>query len=641
MSIASKLRTSLFLVAVPALLASAACTGGPSDADSDGAVGPGDDASIVGDASPDGMTIPVDAAQPDATDGVPVFFNPRDDLNDNDLADQALALLSDSQAGNCSDCHGITKQRLYHWRALSDSSVSECLTDLSVPNQTVAREMINCLREDPNNSNSFFDASHAAIFSTGAHLAWFKYTFEIAYGASYLAPYNEFLNRIGMPKGGNTPYNQSQFDIIASWFTRGLPLIEAKLPGDPAPTECTPGVSSVVTNHVAETALSGWRAVNEQNGILMHGCNPMSNDVFDCLSTYPSYAETPAQSNWAANVPNQQIRVLRENGYRSSFWTRSSADGRYVGHGATSGGTNTSNANSMIVDLKRDYQIPGTAYYDPSFFPDNSGFMFQTGRAYMCNQSFLSDTKAVTYDAEPECTYTNNIGLYQHVGADVGSGDYWAVAAQFTSDNGGGRTFSDPNAGFSSNSTARLTPVVHDGSNYSAGERISKSIPYEGDTIISASSKMLLSRLRGPGGSQMGFVMRQLNATETQQGYDIEIPEVARYCFNGGKPAFSYDDRWLVLHHYLDVSGDTDAIDLGFSGSSDPGFSDYQNDGAANIYLIDTLTGDVTRITTMNSGEYALFPHFRSDGWIYFIVRSVNYSGEYIVASDAALRLEQ
>jgi hypothetical protein len=41
----------------------------------------------------------------------------------------------------------------------------------------------------------------------------------------------------------------------------------------------------------------------------------------------------------------------------------------------------------------------------------------------------------------------------------------------------------------------------------------------------------------------------------------------------------------------------------------------------------------------MNPGQYALFPHFRSDGWIYFVVRTVDSQDEVIVASDAALVL--
>lgn len=567
---------------------------------------------------------------------LPTFFTPQDGMSDDELATQALALINGGEDGmgatSCTGCHGITKQRLFHWRALADTTMSECLTDLTVPNQAVALEMLNCLRQDPTDETSAFSPDKASIFSTGANLRWFEYTFRVAYGEGFQVQYDEFLTRVAMPKGTMVPYDQSQFDILASWFTRGLPLLDAKLPEDPPPTECTPGVSAAVATHVADTTVNGWQAVNKQNGILMFGCDPQSDDVFSCLSTYEQAGDEKYSKDWAANVSNQQIRILRQNNYVSDFWTRSSADGRYVGHGAQTGG-----ARSRIVDLERDLAIPGSAFYDPSFMPDNSGFMFQTSRAYMCNQSLLSTTTEITYNQEPECSITNEIGLYQHVGANVNSGDYWAVAGQFVSDGGHGRTLSDPDASFSSNSRIKFTPFIHDGSSYSAGQEIPVNIPFEGDSIISASSKMILSRLRGPGDNQLGFVMREVTATETQSGYDIDVEEVARYCFNGGKPAFSYDDRWLVLHHYI---GDGDAVDMGYTGPSDPEFADYRSNGSANIYLIDTLTGAVTRITKMRAGEYALFPHFRSDGWIYFMVRDIDSSSERIVASDAALRLE-
>ena len=44
------------------------------------------------------------------------------------------------------------------------------------------------------------------------------------------------------------------------------------------------------------------------------------------------------------------------------------------------------------------------------------------------------------------------------------------------------------------------------------------------------------------------------------------------------------------------------------------------------------------RITAMKPGQFALYPHFRSDGWLYFIVRDANGRKEYIVASDWALK---
>ena len=38
-------------------------------------------------------------------------------------------------------------------------------------------------------------------------------------------------------------------------------------------------------------------------------------------------------------------------------------------------------------------------------------------------------------------------------------------------------------------------------------------------------------------------------------------------------------------------------------------------------------------------GEFALFPHFRSDGWIYFVVRTIGQK-EYFAATDATILRE-
>ena len=92
----------------------------------------------------------------------------------------------------------------------------------------------------------------------------------------------------------------------------------------------------------------------------------------------------------------------------------------------------------------------------------------------------------------------------------------------------------------------------------------------------------------------------------------------------------------MVFHHYV---VDADAVDLGFSSANDTGFADYQEVGSSNLYLVDLTTGDSRRLTNMPAGQYALFPHFRSDGWIYFVVRTLE-NEEYFVATDAALVVE-
>jgi hypothetical protein len=64
------------------------------------------------------------------------------------------------------------------------------------------------------------------------------------------------------------------------------------------------------------------------------------------------------------------------------------------------------------------------------------------------------------------------------------------------------------------------------------------------------------------------------------------------------------------------------------------------SEGAANVYLIDPLSGERIRVTNMGPGQYALFPHFRSDGWLYFMVRGdTGVSGERVMASDVYFHL--
>lgn len=599
----------------------------------------GDDGgSATEDAAVDATTS--DAGWPDS--GVaPALYNARDDLSDNDLATQALALLGLPSAGgskNCQSCHGLTRQNLYYWRALSDTALSDCLTDLNVSTQASAKQMIDCFRIEPSNDTSLFRPQKVGIFDTAAHLDWFRYTFQKAYEFGWENEFDEFLPRVGMPRGGHIPFTQPEFDIIATWFARGLPLLEDKIPPDNVPTTCTPGVSSAVAAHVADLATSGWRAVNTQNNLLMYGCSGAAT-ALDCLTSYPRAGDDAYSTGWEANVPGQVQRVLRQNDYVTAYWTRSSADGRYVAAGIWGSGSDT----SRIVDLQRDFSIPGNADYDPGFFPDNSGFVFQGNNAYLCNMSLLdSEPTSITYQNEAECTTTSQglVGLYQHVGAALNGGDYWAISGQFTSDTSGTTQphHSDPSTGqFGSGSAVDLTPIINTGGAFQAQAPISIPTPYEGDHVLSPSASMVVSRQRGPNSKQLGYVMRQVIATPNGGSYDITLPEVARYCINGGKPAFSYDERWLIFHHYIN---DPDAAELGFSGPNDPGFADYRTYGASNIYLLDTLTGNVTRITNMHPGQYALYPHFRSDGWIYFNVRNLGQSYEYVVASDAALRLE-
>ena len=355
----------------------------------------------------------------------------------------------------------------------------------------------------------------------------------------------------------------------------------------------------------------------------MHGCVGAATPR-DCLATYPAAASQSYATTWTQAAPTATIRLLHTYPYASSYWTRSSADGRFVAHGGGSG------AGSTVIDLATNRRIPAAANYDPGFFPDNSGFVIQGGAKPWCRQSLLtSNPTQITFN-EAQCSPVDVVGLYQHLGAAHG-GDYWTVNGQFVSDNASG----EPAAWFDAGSTDYVTAMVWTGSAYTARAHLPLANAYAGDTIIAPSAKLLLSRVAGAGNTQNGFVLKKLVATPTAGGasYTVTAPQIGRYCVNGGKPAFSFDERWLVYHHYVQPD---DWQAMGYASQSDPAFQALLGDTTANVFLLDLTTGTSRRITSMAAGQLALFPHFRSDGWIYFIVKGAT-AGEVIAASDAAL----
>jgi hypothetical protein len=616
----------------PLLLAVPGC-GDDAPSTSDAAV----DAAAPPDAAPPDAAVP-DAA-PDAATVAPKLRNELDSIPDDELALQALQLLGAPVAGaasNCDGCHGMSRGRIRSWAdPLTGDAIPTCFSDLEITTQEVALEMIDCLRQNPDKSTSGFMTPKLGIFASAADLPWFDYLFDKAYGQDGPAELQAFREAVLMPRvrSGRPAFGQADFDVVAEWYQRGLPQLDALVPGDPDPGDCVDAIDPAVATHVAAMAQTGWRALNAEHGILMLGCAGTS-DPRDCLTAYPRAASTSFGAGWES-LAGTTTRILRTNHYSSSYWTRSSADGRFVSHGGGQG------AGSTIIDLQEDREIPTHAAYDPGFFPDNHAFMFQgtpvgTG---VCRQDLLNASPATVNFTEPECSDAISIGLYQHVGAALDGSDYWFIESNWVGDNGGHyATLHDPPAYFSSQDSISVTPMVDLGNEYVQGFPAVASTPYEGDAVLSPSGGLVISRVTGTNG-QTGMRLRQLIATLNSEGsYDIEVPEIGRYCsMQGGKPAFSYDERWLVVHHYI---GDEDAIELGFSGPSDPDFQAYRTSGAANIYLLDLTTGTRRRITNMAPGQYALYPHFRSDGWIYFMVRASGQALEYVVASDAALTYE-
>jgi hypothetical protein len=497
-------------------------------------------------------------------------------------------------------------------------------------------QMVDCMRFEPGSADSPYSPPKVGIYAAAAHLGWFEDLFRAAFppdGAGgpnrWSLEYGKFRSRVSMPKGNHPRFTQDEFDVIAEWFARGLPELAARLPEDGTPSSCTTGIGADMSAHVNQMASTGWTAVNLGHNLHMYGC-PEGTTGAGCLTALALASSKPYGSSWTLVG---KLRVLRELTFNTFFWMRSSADGRFVANGAST------SAGAMISDLQSGTDIPTHAAYDPGFFPDNLGFVFQgtTIGAAFCSQSLLESHPTEIQFTEAQCRSAASVGLYQHLGAALDGGDYFVINSQFTSDNGGGSaTLQDPTAGFASGAEMKLTPMVNDGSGFTEGQSVAVSTPYEGDVVLSPSTRLAVSRLAGPNAQQLGYVFHKVNATRTGTGYAITAPEVGRICVKGGKPAISFDERHMVFHHYVEAG---DWQSLGFSSATDPTFVALRQKGASNIFIADLLTGQVTRVTNMSPGQYALYPHFRSDGWFYFLVRDSNTGKEYAIASDAAFGL--
>ncbi|MEO8551878.1 MAG: hypothetical protein ABI678_18005, partial [Kofleriaceae bacterium] len=543
---------------------------------------------------------------------LPVFRNSKSAMSDDQVALQALQLIGDqsvpgAQTQSCNVCHAITKAKLKSWRAMSDTGMHDCLTDLEVMTTDSAKAMLSCMRVQPSVETSMFAPSKLGIYATAGRLPWFDYTIWKAYGDQAPAQKASFITTAAMPHDTNEHlFTQDEFDVVSEWFIRGLPQLDSYFPDGP-PTTCTADMTAAVAQHTTDLSTTGWRAINRDNALAMFDCGT-ATDPRMCLQNQ-ALASTKAYGTGWDIAGHGTNRVLDEITFASSYWTRSSADGRFVGYGANLG-------HSVVTDLARSggpFHISVfNASYDPGFFPDNAAWVFQNS-GKVCPQSTLTSNPSSVQMNEPGCAALNSIGLYQHVGKALNGGDYFTISGLFTSDNGGhGLTTHQPEAPFGSTSSAKFTPFINTGTTFQSRPPVYVTQAYEGDDVLSPSATLEITRLgNATNGNQLGYVLHKVNIAGTAPNYTVTTPEIARYCITGGKPAFSYDERWIVYHHYIENTT-ADAIALGFTGTTDAGVQPYIAQGGANIYLMDLATATPIRITNMKPGQYALMPHFRS-----------------------------
>ena len=109
-------------------------------------------------------------------------------------------------------------------------------------------------------------------------------------------------------------------------------------------------------------------------------------------------------------------------------------------------------------------------------------------------------------------------------------------------------------------------------------------------------------------------MLRRVKTQPNGESYDIQIqPAVQFLCQPGAKANISFSERFMVTHHY--------------------------ENGTSNLYVSELKTGETYQITDMPEDVEALFPHFRPDGWIYFLADGEDKNR--VMATDAAVRLAE
>lgn len=562
----------------------------------------------------------------DAGPGPAPTFRNADLRPDEQVARDALRSLGLPMFGGnparCVACHDLsTAGAIRAWADPSAAAWTNCFSNLAPATRAESAAIIECFRNDAGE----YDAAELGIYASGAHFDWFAWIFRTGGPADFETELETFRDTAGMPPASHPALTQGEFDTLTEWFQRGLPMLdELFMPVDP-PGTCTDYTTAAVDAVLDASELDSWSTRNAGAGMLMYGCAGAATPR-DCFSTLPRVSTIDGAADW--ETPAGTLRVVYNIPYQTSYWTRSSANGRWVAHG----GSNTG-AGASIIDLERGVVVGVNASYDPGFFPDGSGFVFQPGQ-HVCHTNVLLASPTRINFAESGCI-SASFGLYEHVGASLDGDDYWIVESPATWTIDDGSSLEDPSGIVASASTDVLFHrLTNTGSGFVAGADIRVVTPYLTNHVLSPTGRLMVTQLSN-GGRNIGYALHRVDITRDGSGVptSIALPEIGRYCQLGGKPAMSLDDRWLITHHRAD---DSDAVDLGFTGPGDPAFAAYR--GISNVYLVDLRTGARTRLTNMQPGQAALFPHFRSDGWIYILIRTGNGSGpEYIVASDAAL----
>jgi hypothetical protein len=583
-----------------------------------------------------------------------------ENLTDRELAQSALGILGaptvtppagEQKSCGFTGCHSINTVTLRHWND-TYRTAKDVLESSRSP-----EEKINFFRADHRDPASPFTPERLGFMAAGAHLVAGKGLSETDFPSTFKQAalfaqlfegrpelYEEFREAVKMPVLDDFPkLTPSKYETVLNWFERGMPLMHELIP-EQRPTRCTDDFAALRTRTI-QAKNKTWAAINRTQHMPMLGCPDTDGSPTGCFTqvrdgkeVFPSAANVDFARTWP--LGGSTVRVLRQLTARNSYWLRTSADGRFtMTGGGSNGGAQAIDLRATLEGGRRDIGL--RASYDPDFWPDNKAFMFQGGTKF-CSQSLLEkpSTTLITFE-EPECTRLSAAsGLYQTVGQSVDDNsmsDRFILYSDWVGDSGSySASAKDTVPRGGSNSSVSVYTAVATGTDTDAGYQVTGPgfkvmTPYRGDTMMARSGRLLGNRWAyGPGSDGVtpwGYAIEKLDYRLEGGRYQFTLSPLGNVCLKGNKANFSFDERFLTTHHYNEPGE--------FTANDDPA---YRQKGSADIWVVDFITGQKVKVTKMGPGQFAIFPHFRSDGWLYFLAVEYNTGKYYVAASDWAIR---
>ncbi len=557
-----------------------------------------------------------------------------------EVAKRAAATIGLESSGSCNSCHAVNSRRTMLRWAANAMRVKECMNPEGGKSPL---QQLNCIAYTKDDQKPEFAAYQFGFYAAGLHLSEFQNLLHSAYDDQEVERINANLKDSSRMPFNGQPLTEAQFADIRAWYEGGLPHLDEILNIEPGPSSCEASVSPEFKDHLIAASKDNWQTRNVEHGMRMFACSDGGcfQQKRNGKEIFPEVCTLENAADWKAD-PATHMHLLYETSQETSYWVRSSADGRFVAYGGNPSGIIDLQSTLLSEDPTRIIKV--NAFYDPAFFPDDSAFMFQGNLTGLCTMSLLKDrnTTHVTFQ-EDACSVqeSHRIPLYQAVGASLDGSDYLAATGSFNSDPGSGNP-ERASLGRGSNrdedeSQLFLYPILYDGQQWIRRDPQIFQTPWEIDWGMSPSNRLLLGRrqgVEGNGSRHQGYNVYELKRPSESEPY--EKKPMARICLDGLKANFSFDDRFLVTYSYIKPD---QFQALGFKSADDAAFKKLLDAGTSNVFIYDFWTQKTTTVTHMGPNQFAQFPHFRSDGWLYFEVYDSVRNRRQIMASDVAVRM--